>query len=749
MAHSNRALEGQTLLSPVEPPMPISNPDQDCESSNGAAERDSTEPKSGLMEAHDQQHQGEHGNEHAFRLRHFMLRSLFLVTGPPLVAAYFVVTQTVLFSPDPDIMPFGHRNATWVFYSWFLIGVFGIGAAKYGLEGVEAAMLQEPFWAPRNAKVLFMHSEKSWSGMSGWLTVVGALLKPKTQQRKVVGRLWLLLATLSLIVTVGLALSGLAMELFDGYVKASGHPKVIGRTFTNFRVRKLDSEFPRARSSWLTGVPTTLPGAGILYTSPGTDRSVNQSLASLPNSLPEEGGHLDIFVAPQGANPVQGNAWGLRLGYRCDLVESISDFTVLSQRFSDLYSFDEFKDDFLGNTAKPSLDGDFDESTFLTPDNETIITFWNGGNPPYAGNIWAYGETGHTPHTMMSSTYFWRNASTFDEEGLRTHGAVYEVALWQVRRTIAYEGLDDIAYEFNETVSPSIADFGSPFLLDQNNRLAFNDSFFPSRLVSDAFNLTAVANPTINTSLTVENILSIAQPIGVRCLYQYAPGYADLNPNSATFTNFQQTPPPPPSSTSMTPPFGVMALRMLDRTFYDLFVGANAPPPVAYSNSEYYTYFLQPQLLLRGVMRAFAMDLLQLMYDGVGDIESGYEHENLTTTKPGKIIGPGAVPPLVPAILLCIWAAGCVVLGAMYGFKRRWADTLNGFSMFCAGADYSDQVRDRAAAGFGIHRDFLKSEGLNRIPGMIGDACGNEKIGHVTLVERKKSYAVRRDKFYH
>lgn len=687
---------------------------------------------------------GMRADEDAFQLRRFARRNIFLIVVPPLVAAYFVVTQVVLFSPDPETVPYGHRNATWVFYSWFLIGVFGVGAAQYGLEGIEAALLQEPFWAPNDAKVLAMHSEKSWSGFSGWVDAAKPLWRRKVTQKKVVGRMWLLLATQSLIVTVGLALSGLAMELYDGYVKGSGHPTVVGRTWDNFQKRTYGSQLENLTSAWTGGGTMNLPGKSIIYTPPGTDRRANESLASFPNSLPTEGGHIDIFLAPQAAEPVEGNAWGLRLGYRCDLVTSMSEFTILNKRSSSELAYFNATWGFFTTPDNENIHFRVpDNRTFLTPDLETI-RFWGNDAFQGASNLRAYGETGVSRSDGGRSEPIgdgeFRNFSTFDEKGLREHGAVFEMALWQVRREI--QDAVHVKYTFNETIEPAISDVGSPYLLDGKGGLAVNSSFFPKQSPVDRFNLPEVAAVGL-----FGNYLSVSPPIGVRCMYQYAVGYADLHPESATFTSFASTGEPPTGATgTIVLPWSVNAIKIMEANYYDMFTAGDAPPPVANTNEVYYTTWLQPQAFLQAVLRAFAVDAQYQMYDGLAHFGGGYEHPNLTATKEGKILGPGPVPPILPAVLLCIWAAGCVILGVVYGFKPRWADTLNGFTMLCLGADFAHEIR---SGGFGIQKDFAEADGLGRIPGMVGDVSGNDPIGHLSLVDRRKGGAVRGGRLYH
>ena len=42
----------------------------------------------------------------------------------------------------------------------FAVSTLGIGLSKYALAGVEAGMLMDPRWAPRNAMQLMAHSDR-------------------------------------------------------------------------------------------------------------------------------------------------------------------------------------------------------------------------------------------------------------------------------------------------------------------------------------------------------------------------------------------------------------------------------------------------------------------------------------------------------------------------------------------------------------------------------------------------------------
>ncbi|OJD26368.1 hypothetical protein ACJ73_02253 [Blastomyces percursus] len=167
-----------------------------------------------------------------------------------------------LISNNAESNQYGHRNALRVYYSWFILGGFGLGMSKYGLAGVEATMLQDRHWQVREAMVLLVHSRQSWSGFSGWMECLQMSIR---QERSVVRRLWYLLSFISLMVTIALPISGLSMELFDGFIRTDNPAKVIGYTMENFDLRGPGQIYKRGRPLLQASAPPTLPGAGVIY----------------------------------------------------------------------------------------------------------------------------------------------------------------------------------------------------------------------------------------------------------------------------------------------------------------------------------------------------------------------------------------------------------------------------------------------------------------------------------------------------
>lgn len=165
---------------------------------------------------------------HACRLPcRYWKRTLVLILVPLAVTIYFFWVWLSILSRDiDDAVNYGRDNEQFINYSWFVVGVFGLGLSKYGLIGLEAAMIEKSFWEPPNAASLLMHSESTWSGPGGWIRGLQGVRK---EHHLLTYRLWLLLALLSALPFIALPLSGLCFELIDGYYYSSAPAEVIGR----------------------------------------------------------------------------------------------------------------------------------------------------------------------------------------------------------------------------------------------------------------------------------------------------------------------------------------------------------------------------------------------------------------------------------------------------------------------------------------------------------------------------------------
>lgn len=654
------------------------------------------------------------------RLRRFWGRTLALILGPLAIAGYFIFIWQYFLTIDGPVK-FATFNESWIFYSWFVVGVFGLSMSRYGIIGIEAAMLQDPFWQANSAMSLLMHSGSSWGGAGGWMRCLLGTLRFK---KNMAGRLWYTLSLVTMSLFVGLPISGLSFELADGYVQSSEPATVIGRTWSNFHSRELDQAENRSAELWSTGSSVSLPGMGLAYTPSYINRDQFSFLKTVPNSLPVDKGVPELFLAPQADGPIGGEAWGLRLSYNCSVVESKSDFTIL-------------------DVANTNADRGYSGMSIFNSSESLRLGL-------VSRNLWAYGEIRSdkgNASTWPGTPGADGSSVTDTEDGYES--GLLEYALWQVRLApsdssnlriaIGQNNLTSLGkdvVDFDSSLNPSIPDLGSPWSRNSDGTYEVNESFFtrpvdehldgngkPRMVIPDAADISA-ANLYLD---------EVAPPIGVRCRHMSILGTARLDPKTTSFSGFRPVPPSFNSSqiASRTPMFGASPRKFLRKKYFELFTSTNSPTPEGIGAAAFYKSYVTPQMLSQAVLRAYAQDALQLMYDGLPDVNGAYQNANLTSSRKGKVLELGIVPPLIPAIWLSVWAFVCTLLGLAYGFRRRWSAALDGYSLFRLGADFADELRDLTSTG-----DFEDCERLWDLPGFVGDARKGESVGYISLVLR-------------
>ncbi|PGH13495.1 hypothetical protein AJ79_03625 [Helicocarpus griseus UAMH5409] len=643
------------------------------------------------------------------KLRRFPARGIAIILGPLLVTAYFIIIWAFIEKRERDTIKYGLNGELWVFYSWFIVGVFGLNLSKYGLQGVEAAMLQTRTWQARNSMALMMHSGSTWSGPGGWVKYFNALY----QRKRLAGRLWWLLAILSALSSIALPLSGLTMDIDDGYIRLDEEPMVIGRKWDN--LNRFRGYFrPLSQTLWQAGDSPNLPGIGVAYTAPHVQRD-KFGLGDFPNPLPTESAeNPDIFLVPQATVPIGGKSWGMLIGYNCSIVESFSEFKILSRRLSAKYEY--------------NWNDRYDFPLFsLGPDEAILVR--NSTDTAEVGDagMWANLEIGVKPYTVNKNIPNRGYTSEFlaAQANGTLRSQIIEIALWQA----AFNSLD-----FNGSPGAMIAGAPVPFFEDENGKIHHNKSFFP-----------AIYNRGGFQRLNDRKVRSLAVPVGVRCVSHSNLGTAELDPQGF-FRTFEQGLPPPKAyrGDESSGVFGQTALDFLQTKVGNLITssGFRSVPAEYISRSRY----LSADALRKSCLLAFARDALSLMYDDSNEFgQNAYPLSDATSSKPGKILTPGRVPGIIPAVFFVLWALGCIVLGIIYGFSARWSETLDGYSLFRFGADLSDQIRGRPEfAGPG---EFYKCDGLWRLPGLIGDSQPRSDTGHISLVEQGSE--VDRGKRYH
>lgn len=658
-----------------------------------------------------------------YPLHRYYKRSIVLIVAPIAVTVYYIWIWRVFLTRDTNGLKYSQLKELWIFYSWFVIGVFGLNLSKYGLVGIEAAMLHEPFWQVDNTMVLLMHSGSTWSGPTGWMKCIKMLLRRK----RITQRLWFALAFISILPFAAMPLSGLTMELADGYIKTQDHPEVLGRNLENFWDRP---DKNNNAAQWLSGMVPKVPGLGIAYTPPYIRRDQWSFLKDLPNAFPDakepnEAGIAEIFLGPQASVPVAGEAWGLLFGMNCSVVETESELTILNKKHARHVGY-------IGDPSPPDGSTIDYYSTTVPEDSEDIITVFNSSRLSTPENLWAYAEIGISDSSklMLKPGH---SSPLNQERGPKQD--ILEYVLWQVQIAPLY----DAGGEFDDTVDTPITGLGH--ILEENNgTFSVNKTLRPSWSPATSFaNVDNLGNAQTTEggalNIVSTGIRSLSPPIGVRCVRKSAFGKADID--GQTFTSFNRE---PFNETS----FGDAAANILLAPLTNLLKSTNAPAPTRDGILAHYPNFVQAKTLLRAVLRAHAVDALQLMYDGIDNFDAAYKSLDLTSSEAGKVLERGVVPPVVVATLFLIWAITCIFLGCTYGFRRRWADTLDGYTFLRFGADFSSDICGKAE--FSCVKSFDRCETLRRLPGLVGDSQVKMDIGHITIV--RSGNVARKDKLY-
>ena len=615
--------------------------------------------------------------------RHYWLRALVLIFIPAIITAYYAIIWVQLLQKNSldEVVKYRTYSGSLIYYSWFLIGVFGLSWSEFGLLGVEASMLCSHFWGAPNLVALLMHANGTWSSPSGWIKAMG---------RREFHRLWCLFAFLSFLPFIAIPLSGLVFEISDGYIKISDAPAVVGLNTTTFNsrydmIRPAETTTP-TRSAWLIGSAPIIPGLGIIFGGESIDRTQYSVFERLPNSLPLTESIPDLFLGPQSDKPVSGTAWGLRLKYDCSIVRSASEFTILSQKSVSTITF-AAEDIYLQTPSGDKIT--LRKSSDLVGNSLT--------------NVQAYFETGVSAprkgedYSDKADKYNGRHPG-FDAE------LVFEYAVWQIRSDGRTQ---DHLRPFNTTLEPTIGGMGGPFLTTADGSFALNNTFLT--LKGGGANTTN-ANNTMNLAKMIngssdDGMLYAAPPIGVRCVASSDLGTAELDGVTSTFGNFQRVNPAFDMSVSAmskgSSRFGRTAARILNAEYYRHYVSGAVPGTRAGASEETgrYASFLNPETLLRSVNLAHALDASDLMYGATSGVREEWLEPGLTSSRQGKVLSvasliPGAGVGYFVLALLCVWAALSVVLGLVYGFRKRPADRLDGYSMLRIGADMAPELID-------------------------------------------------------
>ncbi|KAM7198816.1 hypothetical protein V8F33_004830 [Rhypophila sp. PSN 637] len=606
-----------------------------------------------------------------------IFRGILITIFPLALTVYFLAIWRLFLVPKTDNannLIFGQPSGTAVYYSWFVLASLGLTIFLHGREGVEDGMLSRPKWAAiGNPNHLKSHTQ-----IDGWLRALSSMFVPGRAAAYSNGGTsvtWLLLGLVTLLGYIGLPLSGLTMEFDTGYyvgnaaqVSNDQRPRMIGFQKENWNARfKFDSR-QQAFTSWNGASRVSPPpGAGVIYTATEEDRSsLAGNFAKLPNSLPNNTGVSNLFLAPQADNsdPVDAKSWGLALSYQCSVITKLSDFTILSQRNPDVEpgSGKAYGYDVLGSRAT------------IEVYNQTM----SGTKVHFANNLQAVAEVG----------YHWPYRQRKQSGGIQAPSECYNPINipGPGAKTTPYPGMDD---------EPQILEM----ILWQNlTASGVNPNIVQSPPSLD-FTLTDTIQELLGAYKTSDKAQVPMAAIGVRCTSNSAVGTAQLDGRRAMFNNFERSDDTPKaaSNTQCAERLSIGVPHLLfttaiekreDAEWLSYFYGSVGKFKQLYSQIDTHfmgnavplqSSYLQAEELRRSLIRAYAVYSMQLMYNaGAGYVDSNgtyhevseFVNEEAVRYTQATVLVPGIVPSAVVAVFLSLWAVGSFCFGAVYGFRR-------------------------------------------------------------------------------
>lgn len=546
---------------------------------------------------------------------------------------YYVIP---LIGLDDGVFAAAPRGGEYVFYVWFVVGVLGLGVAKWCLQGIETRMSSD------------LHVD-TWSGPGGWCR---AVVQPSNRRVSVSGKEWFLLAGPSLLILVGLSLSGLAMEPSDGFVPRSkpleDGVKVKGFTWDTFNERRWPDAIDGATTIWENAIEASIPELGAVYTPPGDGLLAPSVLVAKEKVGP-------VFLTAQGKNPIEGNSWGLQLQYECSIAKNVTDFTVLRLRNS-------------SDTVPPSM---FEHSS----SDAQFFTANLTGDFVYGNNLLVVAEFGYQIPQEGSSDDNADSANDDDDESDMSGQCYFQ----------DYPGID------NETVFEMVIWQG--FLDMGRGTASLSDEILELR-------------GKYNTSVSSDFLGSRA--IGVRCSSSSSVGTADIKAVRPEYRNFVRT----DTGVSQTrfegrnqcaTRFGAWSIhsvfkKLMTPVYFDkegvpvvdwmgrIFSSVSAPPPWALahfrngpnflnSTGEFALQmeYLQPEELKESLLQVHAAYATELMFaGGMGQGSTswqkgeGFVNPNVTDYEPGRVLKPGPVHVGVPIAFVGLWMILMIWLSCKY-----------------------------------------------------------------------------------
>jgi hypothetical protein len=683
-----------------------------------------------------------------YRLKHYLWRSLITIAGPLAVLGFYA-SICFLFLAHPqgnNIFPSQFLSPTWIYYCWFLISVFILGWARTGLATIEASALMVPYLAPLNARELMWHTDTYWANPLGWLRALRSVFWRLTTRNRPASHfypapmpsaLWILLALIHAFLFVAIPLSGLSLEVVDGFTYGTRPARLYGPNETTFNSRLWVALPQGIRREWESGRQTS-PSRGALLYAPHKTRNASATYyedQAIEASRNPNGTVIHIFAGPAVRESIWGEAWGMSVSISCTPtpLDQLQMIKSDGQTFSVNACSSKEGCDFQWLNAK--------NATTMSDVRERCldVPVWLNETRPLAIT------SGLQSHSLMAAADGWSttcmehalNASQSAHNRLSNHdnwtfdhvvkgtpaeevtNSMFELLLWQSGASQFGTSEDEIFEDYKAHPSPLVTVHNGTTPILQNNGTDFSGSYIG---------------------------------LGVHCDIKSAVGTATLDPDQRTFSNFKRGKAAPSDIWFFFPvdlaPLQIQAISSIagnqhwgnlngslaprealdeSRTLTDSTlagmhraIGSTVLPRSGFAYPLYPT--LTPENLTLAMYKLLGESVIGLM--GEGGVNP-WISPTIKVLAPSKYIRPGAVPWQFVLTLLAIWAisTSCSALFAIIHSGPRWAPTLSGFELFKFGAQFRDEVHQLESV------DYDRCTSLMTMPGMVGVLPGRGTLG--------------------
>ncbi|KAL8856074.1 MAG: hypothetical protein Q9178_007330 [Gyalolechia marmorata] len=656
-----------------------------------------------------------YSDTNTYSFERYIPRSVLNTLGPFLLTAFylFIVFVYLLRPSVNDVVAYFPVDARTVFYAWLILSVFVLDWAKSGLAGFEASALMKPSLAPKTALQLMWHTDRAWGSLSGWWDALSALFKDlrcklskgEHHTPRAPAILWWYLAFSSFILYLAIPLAGLTMDRKDSLQVGPRKILILGPNQTSFDTLPSNRVAEAANSRWRQGNPTIPQEDTVLYAPQGTKNvsrhyfndAVENIYAADLSQTPMVTSPLSFFSGPQVSERAHGKAWGLLTELTCSVTHPYHGLELIKITAMD-------------NWTLPTTSSTFYEKAF-------------SGNQTYD---LAQGLAG-------------LNAGLF-YEGQASFGVNYKYL-------IASNGVIDGTVN-DYTNSSSLPAEGSLELVMWQ---AYQAPFSPDPIFSNMSSHSSV----VSSVWPYDNTTYLGYAI--RCSVNSTVGFANLDAATHTYSNFAPEAASPGTDSIGLPEQlneypGVLGIHSIVYASFTTAILKFSGPPVCQpgesatcnpwyganvatkgepqviqkagnakaKNLQYPT--LSPERMKLAMYKLFGEAAIAMMASGPGTWTG-----ELHGLDKANDMEPGKIPWQYLVAMLSLWTIITVVPNYWTFWDRRWAAQLDGFEMFCLGAEW------RPAVWKLENREFVECDALLDVPGMVGDMEPRSGRGFVGL----------------